>query len=426
MNDRMPIKRCAVYTRKSREDGLEQAFNSLDAQREAAEAFVASQRANGWTLLPDRYDDGGFSGGNTDRPGLKKLLEDVRAGKIDVVAVYKSDRLSRALFDFADLLSEFEKHGVSFVSTTQLIDTSTPMGRMMLGILMTFAQYEREVIAERIRDKISATKKKGMWVGGRVPFGYRVENHKLVPGPVEAERVRFLFKRYVECGSPTLVAREMNAKGWKTRVGNPWVAQTVRKTLVQHVYIGKVFYKGEVYEGEHEAIVDEAVWKEARRIATENPPPPRRLRIEHGAPLRGILFCKECGRPMQYTFSQKAGKFRYAYYLCSRAKKASEQWCEVGRVPAGDVERAVYEQIGRILNNEDFVDTLSKRGELPKEDIRLAVENTEAFFERLFPEERKSLVGLLVERAELGPDGMDIVIRTAGCDRLARALASHE
>ena len=197
MNDRMPIKRCAVYTRKSREDGLEQAFNSLDAQREAAEAFVASQRANGWTLLPDRYDDGGFSGGNTDRPGLKKLLEDVRAGKIDVVAVYKIDRLSRSLFDFADLLSEFEKHGVSFVSTTQLIDTSTPMGRMMLGILMTFAQYEREVIAERIRDKIAATKKKGMWVGGRVPFGYRVENHKLVPGPVEAERVRFLFKRYV-------------------------------------------------------------------------------------------------------------------------------------------------------------------------------------------------------------------------------------
>ena len=279
MNDRVPIKRCAVYTRKSREDGLEQAFNSLDAQREAAEAFVASQRANGWTLLPDRYDDGGFSGGNTDRPGLKKLLEDVRAGKIDVVAVYKIDRLSRSLFDFADLLSEFEKHGVSFVSTTQLIDTSTPMGRMMLGILMTFAQYEREVIAERIRDKISATKKKGMWVGGRVPFGYRVENHKLVPGPVEAERVRFLFKRYVECGSPTLVAREMNAKGWKTRVGNPWVAQTVRKTLVQHVYVGKVFYKGEVYEGEHEAIVDEAVWKEARRMATENPPPPRRLRI---------------------------------------------------------------------------------------------------------------------------------------------------
>ena len=158
MNDQMPIKRCAVYTRKSREDGLEQAFNSLDAQREAAEAFVASQKTNGWQLLPERYDDGGFSGGNTDRPGLKKLLEDVRADRIDVVVVYKIDRLSRSLFDFADLLSEFEKHGVSFVSTTQLIDTSTPMGRMMLGILMTFAQYEREVTTERIRDKISATK----------------------------------------------------------------------------------------------------------------------------------------------------------------------------------------------------------------------------------------------------------------------------
>ena len=425
MNDQMPIKRCAVYTRKSREDGLEQAFNSLDAQREAAEAFVASQRANGWTLLPDRYDDGGFSGGNTDRPGLKKLLEDVRAGKIDVVAVYKIDRLSRSLFDFADLLSEFEKHGVSFVSTTQLIDTSTPMGRMMLGILMTFAQYEREVIAERIRDKISATKKKGMWVGGRVPFGYRLENHKLVPDPVEAERVRFLFKRYVECGSPTLVAREMNAKGWKTRVGNPWVAQTVRKTLVQHVYVGKVFYKGEVYEGEHEAIVDEAVWKEARRMATENPPPPRRLRIGDGAPLRGILFCKECGRAMVHVCSRR-GSRRYAYYVCSRGRKGGAPRCETGRIAAGEAENMVYRQIGRVLPSDAFVERLSEAGKLPKEDIRQAVENVRLFFERLFPEERKSLVGLLVERAELGPDGMDIVIRTAGCDRLARVLASHE
>lgn len=426
MNDQMEIKRCAVYTRKSREDGLEQAFNSLDAQREAAEAFIASQRTNGWTLLPDRYDDGGFSGGNTDRPGLKKLMEDIRAGKIDVVVVYKIDRLSRSLFDFADLLSEFEKHGVSFVSTTQLIDTSTPMGRMMLGILMTFAQYEREVTTERIRDKISATKKKGMWVGGRVPFGYRLENHKLVPDPVEAERVRFLFKRYVECGSPTLVAREMNAKGWRTHVGNLWIAQVVRKTLVQHVYIGKVFYKGEVYEGEHDAIVDEAVWKEARRMATENPPMACRPRIEDGAPLRGVLYCKKCGRPMQYTFSQKAGKFRYAYYLCSRAKKASEQCCEVGRVPAGDVERAVYKQIGRILNNKDFVDTLSKTGELPKEDIRLAVENTEAFFESLFPIERKRLVKLLVERIDLGPDSLDIELKTAGCERLVEAMMHHD
>ena len=217
----------------------------------------------------------------------------------------------------------------------------------------------------------------------------------------------------------------MNAKGWRTRVGNPWVAQTVRKTLVQHVYVGKVFYKGEVYEGEHEAIVDEAVWKEARRMATENPPPPRRLRIGDGAPLRGILFCKECGRAMVHVCSRR-GSRRYAYYVCSRGRKGGAPRCETGRIAAGEAENMVYRQIGRVLPSDAFVERLSEAGKLPKEDIRQAVENVRLFFERLFPEERKSLVGLLVERAELGPDGMDIVIRTAGCDRLARVLASHE
>lgn len=426
MRENVKTIRCAGYVRVSRDDGLDQAFNSLDAQHEAISAFVASQRANGWVLLPENYEDGGFSGGNTDRPGLKKLLDDIRADKIDSVLVYKIDRLSRSLFDFADLLTEFEKHHVSFVSTTQLIDTSTPMGRMMLGILMTFAQYEREVITERIRDKIAATKKKGMWVGGRVPFGYKVVDHKLVPEPAEVEAVRFLFRRFVECGSATLVAREMNAKGWKTKIGNPWSVQTIRKSLAQHAYIGKVFYKEQVYEGQHEGIVDEALWNEARRIATSDPPLRGRKRIEDAAPLRGILHCKACGCAMQHTYSQKGGR-RYAYYVCSKDRKgnAGAGGCPMGRVPAGVLEDAVFAQLGRILQSDAFAEALARECELTREDIRASVADLPAFWDELFPEEKRRLVRLLVARADVGPDAVDIELRTAGFAQLAEEMMAQ-
>ena len=219
MEEKPKRVRCAVYTRKSVEEGLEMEFNSLDAQREAGEAYIASQRANGWVCLPDRYDDGGFSGGNMNRPALKRLLADAEDGKIDIIVVYKLDRLSRSICDFAELSKWFDKWNVAFVSVTQEINTSTSSGRMMLNILMTFAQFEREQIAERVRDKMSASRKKGKWVGGNVPIGYKVVDKKLVPDEETVPIVKRIFQRYLEIQSPTMIARELNADGIKTKLG---------------------------------------------------------------------------------------------------------------------------------------------------------------------------------------------------------------
>ena len=224
-------KRCAIYTRKSVEEGLEQEFNSLDAQREAGEAFILSQKANGWVCLPEHYDDGGYSGGNTNRPALQRLLDDCEAGKIDMIVVYKIDRLSRSICDFADLTKKFDEWGVQFSAVTQEINTATSAGRMMLNILITFAQYEREVITERVRDKMAASRKKGKWVGGSVPMGYKVENKHLVVVPAEADVIRKIFHRYVEIQSPKLIAMELNAQGIKTKQGKTWDKAHVYRIL---------------------------------------------------------------------------------------------------------------------------------------------------------------------------------------------------
>src|SRR3954465_3774046 len=214
-----PKLRCAVYTRKSTEEGLEMEFNSLDAQREACEAYVVSQRAEGWLLVPDRYDDGGFSGGTLDRPALKRLLADIEAGKVDIVVVYKIDRLSRSLMDFSRLVEVFDQHKVTFVSVTQSFNTTTSMGRLTLNVLLSFAQFEREVIGERIRDKFAASRKKGMWMGGWAPLGYEVRDRKLVIVEEDAKRVRAIFKRFVQLGSATAVAKELVAKGERNKYG---------------------------------------------------------------------------------------------------------------------------------------------------------------------------------------------------------------
>ena len=242
----IPKKRCAIYTRKSVEEGLDQEFNSLDAQREAGEAYIASQKANGWVCLPTRYDDGGYSGGNMKRPALQQLLADCEAGLVDIIVVYKIDRLSRSICDFADLSKKFDEWGTQFVAVTQEINTATSAGRMMLNILITFAQYEREVITERVRDKMAASRKKGKWVGGSVPMGYRVENKKLVVEPEEARVIQRIFQRFIEVQSPKLIARELNRDGIKTKQGKIWDASHIYRILENHTYIGEVKYKGTI------------------------------------------------------------------------------------------------------------------------------------------------------------------------------------
>ena len=369
------MKRCAIYTRKSHEDGLEQDFNSLDAQRESAEAYIQSQKANGWRCLSDRYDDGGFSGGNTNRPALQRLMTDIKAGKIDIVVVYKIDRLSRSICDFADLSKDFEKYGVSFVSVTQEINTTTSSGRMMLNILMTFAQYEREVIAERIRDKMSASRKKGKWVGGSVAMGYKAENKNLIIEPAEAEVVKQIFTRFLETGSPRMIVEELNEAGNFRRDGKQWNLSHIYRILSNRVYIGEVEYKGEIYPGEQEPIIDREIWNDTQVRLQENDPL-KHLRCkkqETVAVLKGVLRCGHCGCAMGPTYTKR--KYRkYLYYLCIADSKRAKHTCPVGRVAASEIEEIVLAQVQKILLSQTVQDCLVGDG-LDQETVKRYAEN---------------------------------------------------
>jgi len=370
-----PATRCAIYTRKSSDEGLQQEFNSLDAQREAAEAYIASQKNEGWRCLPDRYDDGGFTGGNTDRPALQRLLADIEAGKVDTVVVYKIDRFSRSLADFMRMMTVFEQHGVAFVSVTQAFDTSSSMGRLTLNILLSFAQFEREIIGERIRDKIAASRQRGKWTGGTPVLGYDVDRSgaspKLVVNPTEAARVLQIFELYLELGALLPVVAELECRGWRNKA---WTTRDGRKRgglqfdkcrlhdlLTSVVYVGKTRHKDEVYVGEHEAIVPDDVFARVQRQLQQNG---RRgnteLRNKHGSLLRGLLFCKACDRAMSHTFTT-SGNQRYRYYACTSASKRGRGACPSRSLPAAEIERAIVDQIRCIANDPGVLrDTLTQ------------------------------------------------------------------
>lgn len=282
--------RCAIYTRKSSEEGLEQDFNSLHAQREACEAYIRSQKHEGWNLIPTAYDDGGISGGTMERPGLKALLTDIAMGKIDIVVVYKVDRLTRALADFAKMVELFDKHSVSFVSVTQQFNTTTSMGRLMLNVLLSFAQFEREVTGERIRDKFAASKRKGMWMGGAVPLGYQVKDRALLPNPEEIATVRHLFGRYVTLGSVMALRTELREQGIVTRNGHDFDRGMLYHMLSNPIYIGKVRHKKLVYAGLHERIITQELWDAVQANLAENRSAPYARREEKASyPLLGTM-----------------------------------------------------------------------------------------------------------------------------------------
>lgn len=342
------IQRCAIYTRKSTEDGLEQEFNSLDAQYEACAAYALSQKHEGWEVLPDRYDDGGFSGGNMQRPGLKRLLADVEAGKVDIILVYKIDRLTRSLADFAKIVDVLDKAKASFVSITQSFNTTTSMGRLTLNMLLSFAQFEREVTGERIRDKIAASKRKGLWMGGPVPLGYDVANRRLVTNDKEADLVRHIMQRYLELGSVVELANDLNAKGHRTKVqhrasgphrgGCAFQRGTLYHLLANPIYRGKIVHKGEVYEGEHEPIVSEDLWQAVQdKLKANASGTSRRLRGQQPSLLTGILQDSE-GRAMTPSHASKAKAKRYRYYV-TRPELAKDQ--PAYRVAAHDLEQIV-------------------------------------------------------------------------------------
>ena len=359
--------RCAVYTRKSTEDGLEQEFNSLDAQREACEAYILSQRHEGWTLVTNHYDDGGFSGGSMLRPGLKALLADIEAGLVDVIVVYKVDRLTRSLADFAKIVERLDAKQASFVSVTQAFNTTTSMGRLTLNVLLSFAQFEREVTGERIRDKIAASKKKGMWMGGPVPLGYEVVDRKLVAVPEEAERVRKIMRCYLEIRSVPALIGALHREGIVTKVQNrtsgphkggiPFRRGSLFHLLKNPIYRGKIVHKGQVYEGEHEAIVDEELWDAVQAQLNEKAPPRKRPTNDpQQAMLRGLLTDPH-SRPMAPTYATKRTR-RYAYYE-TRKDAARPGDPPATRFVQGQLERHLIVQLTQLLEDEHALRRLS-------------------------------------------------------------------
>jgi site-specific DNA recombinase len=348
--------RCAIYTRKSTEEGLDQDFNTLDAQREAAEAFIQSQRREGWIALPDRYDDGGFTGANMERPALQRLLAAIDAGEIDCVVVYKVDRLSRSLLDFTSILSQFEKHNVSFVAVTQQFNTSTSLGRLTLNILLSFAQFERELIGERTRDKMSAARKKGKWVGGCPVLGYDVApgGGRLVVNEQEAERVRAIFALFEEMGSLQQTLGEVERRGWRLKswtcksgefhTGGPFTLDALRRLLSNILYTGEVRHQGKIYPGEHSAILARDEWERVQSLLPQSIQPHGGMRNKHQALLQGLLHCECCAAPMVYSYAAKGGR-KYPYYVCRNAQRNGWSVCPSKSLPAQAIEGSV---LGRV------------------------------------------------------------------------------
>lgn len=314
-SSRDPNRRCAIYTRKSFEEGLDQVFNSLDAQREACEAYASSQRHEGWVLLPTRYDDGGLSGGNLERPGLQRLLADIRAGKADLVLVYKVDRLTRSLPDFARIVDVMDEHGASFVSVTQHFNTTTSMGRLTLNMLLSFAQFERAVSGERIRDKIAASKRKGMWMGGSVPVGYVARDRKLVIEEAAAERVRHVFRSYYELGSVRQVRARLIAEGITNKAGLKPQHGALYHMLQNRTYRGEIAHKGNIYPGEHEAIIELSLWEAVQaQLAEHRVQRASGSNADHPSLLAGLAYEGDSETRTTPTHAVNAGK-RYRYYV---------------------------------------------------------------------------------------------------------------
>jgi DNA invertase Pin-like site-specific DNA recombinase len=406
-------------------------FNSLDAQREACEAYVASQKPEGWVLVKDRYDDGGISGGTLDRPALKRLLADIERRLVDVVVVYKIDRLSRSLMDFSKLAEMFERQGVTFVSITQSFNTTTSMGRLTLNMLLSFAQFEREVAGERIRDKIAASRRKGMWMGGWAPFGYEVKDRKLVIVEKDADIVRGIFRRFVQLRSATTLAKELIAKGTKNRYGHTLDKGALYKLLNNRVYIGEAVHKGTAYPGEHDAIVDRKLWDKAHSILKESP----RKRGAHAkaqtpALLKGLIF-DAYGRSMSPTHTRKGGRL-YRYYISQTALK--QPGIEPGnhvRIPAGEIERFAIGQVRRLVASPEVVVATWKVARqttkgITEGEVREKLVAFETLWDELFPIEQARILEQLVERVRILPDRVDVVLRIEGFTSLLSELADAQ
>lgn len=417
--------RCAIYTRKSTEEGLEQEFNSLDAQFEACAAYIASQRHEGWMPVHERYDDGGFSGGNLERPALQRLLADVSAGKVGVIVLYKIDRLTRSLTDFSRIVDVLEKAGASFVSVTQSFNTTTSMGRLMLNVLLSFAQFEREVTGERIRDKIAASKKKGMWMGGPVPLGYKVQDRKLVIDHEEAATVRHIFERYAELGSGLLLLDEMQADGVRTkrrvfkdgsvRGGVPFTRGALFHLLGNRIYLGKMVHKGKAWPGEHEAIIDAELWERvSRRIEQARVERKFYRNASEASLLAGIIFDGR-GRKMSPSHAVKKGK-RYRYYVTHSSEDLSV--APAWRLPAHDIEKCVVDRLVGFIEDRPSIQRTVGFGDATKLSATLKLCQRAASRLRTCTYHRRTKLPALVERVDIDDGVIRIALSSVGLGEL--------
>jgi DNA invertase Pin-like site-specific DNA recombinase len=417
--------RCAIYTRKSSEEGLEQDFNSLHAQREACAAYVLSQASEGWTALADKYDDGGLSGGSLERPALQRLLQDIAGGRVDIVVVYKVDRLTRSLLDFAKLVEAFDGAGVSFVSVTQSFNTTTSMGRLTLNMLLSFAQFEREVTAERIRDKIAASKARGMWMGGTPPLGYKPDGRSLAIVDAHAALVRSIYERYRKLGNVRHLAEELEAETILTPVRTTSTGKTfggctlsrgqLYAILRNPIYVGDIAHRGEIHPGNHPPIIDREIWDAVQAQLAENVKGARSRREANGSMLAGLLF-DETGEPLIPVHSCK-GKRRYRYYVSRSAHhRHGESSRPPVRMPAIDIEKVVCGELAKLLSAS--FDLLSKCGiDVAPSQLSEIISKSEELADRAAKRET-ALIRKIIERVTVDRETVDIAICSKGVAEL--------
>jgi len=415
------LVRCGIYTRKSTEEGLDQNFNSLDAQRESAEAYVFSQKNEGWIALAEHYDDGGFTGANMERPGLKRLLADVESGKVDCIIVYKYDRLSRSLADFMKLLEILDRHHVTFVAVTQPFDTRTSAGRFMVHMLLNFAQFEREMIAERTRDKMRAARRKGKWIGGYPVFGYNVapKGGALLVNLIESDRVREIFRLYLQLGALIPVLDELERREWRmktwitrdgVRRGGARFSKTTLHALLTNVaYVGRVQFEGKLFDGEHQRIIDDDTFDRVQeRLHRNSDKGERKIRNKHGALLKGLVRCGSCGGAMIHTYVQKKTT-RYRYYVCAIAHQRGWNKCETRSISAPELEAAVINVLRNVAKDPAVLSEVLRRiteDRPPNEpiadpaDIQVALFTFDHLWEQLTMSEQEIFIRTLISQVK--------------------------
>jgi site-specific DNA recombinase len=408
--------KCAIYTRKSTSEGLEQNFNTLDAQREACENYVLSQKHEGWIVLPEFYDDGGFTGANMERPALKKLINDIESKKVDCIVVYKVDRLSRSLLDFVKLLEYFDKKKITFVSVTQHFNTNNSMGRLTLNILLSFAQFEREIISERTKDKISAARKRGQWTGGYPILGYDIRDKKLIINEKEADLVKIIFNTYLKECSLLKVLNILNKKGYKTKIhigksgksfgGKSYDKVDVSRILSNVLYVGKIKLRNEVYDGEQEGIISEELFYKVQSIKQGNFHKRDRIKTTQSvALLRHLLWCKSCNKIMAPTYNSRENK-KYSYYICTHATKLGYNNCNVRSVKSYDIENSVLTCLKELIIKENISQASIVRSDL---------------WESLFSYEKRRILNLIIKRVyyDGASEKIQIILNKEGLKELA-------